>query len=560
MLESLHVKNLALIDECEINFTEGLNILTGETGAGKSILLGSVNLALGQRADKDMIRNGCEEASVELVFSVNDRVRKTLEELELPSDEDVVIILRKITPSKSSFKINGETVLSKQVKELAEVLIDIHGQHEHQSLLNEIRQREMIDAFGSEKIGKLLEEVARAASEYKKTVDELEETKTHSSGREREISLLEYELSEIEKAHLKPGEDEELESEYRRMQSAEKLAESVSEAMQLISGGNSQDAGSLISKAVQCLSRAAKMDEEAARLEAMLKDAENLLGDFAMDASRYSDSLDYDESAFSKTEERLDLINSLKSKFGGTIERVLEYYYEKSLELEKLQNLGEYIEKLEKKCEEAGAAYKKAAGKLTAERTKVAKEFSELLVATLEGLNFLGIQFFVQINTDENIISSKGMDSVEFMISTNPGEPVRPVKNVASGGELSRIMLGIKTILAKKDDIDALIFDEIDSGISGHTAREVAKKLSGLSCEHQVICITHLAEVASMADRHFVIAKAVNNGKTTTSITALDKEEEITELARLLGGDETSEAAMNNARELKNLSIKEKSK
>ncbi len=554
MLESLHVKNLALIDECEIEFSEGLNILTGETGAGKSILLGSVNLCLGQRADKDIIRSGQEEASVTLVFSTNGRVKRTLKSMDLPWDEDVVIISRKITQTKSTFKINGETVLAKQVKEIAEELIDIHGQHEHQSLLNSVRQREMIDAFGGEEIELLLSEVKKAASEYKGLLSELDEAKSHAVGREREIGLLEYELSEIEKAELKPGEDEELENEYNRMKSAEKLAESVSEAMNLISGGSSQDAGSLISKAIQALSKASAIDDGAARLEEMLKEAENILGDFSMDAKRYSDSLEYDEASFAQTEMRLDTVNTLKAKFGGTIEKVLAYYYEKTLELEKLQNLGAFIEDLEKKCESARKKYIEKAGSLSKARKKAADEFAKLLTKTLEGLNFLGVNFYVSLSSDEELVSANGIDEVEFMISTNPGEPVKPVKSVASGGELSRIMLGIKTILAEKDDIDALIFDEIDSGISGHTAREVSKKLSGLADKHQVICITHLAEVASRADRHFVIEKAVFEGKTSTSIRALGAEEEISELARLLGGDETSEAAMNNARELKKAS------
>ncbi len=558
MLESLHVKNLALIEECEIEFSQGLNILTGETGAGKSILLGSVNLALGARCDKSVIRSGCDEASVELVFSANDRVRRLLSEADLPADDDIVIISRKITPQKSIFKINGETVISRQVKDLASELLDIHGQHEHQSLLNTLRQRDMIDAYGGAGIYELLALVSAASHDYKGALEELEEIREKSSNREREMSLLEYECKEISDAELVPGEDDELEEQYRRMTQAEKLAESVSEAIQLVSGDGTQDAGALISRAIQSISRAASLDEGASELEEMLRNAEEILGDFALSASRYSDGLSFDEEEFSRVEKRLDLINTLKSKFGNTVSKVLEYYDEKSAELEKLKNLEEYIASLEKKTEDAKKAYVKACERLTAERQKACDEFSKNLKKTLEGLNFLGVEFFVQLNTDTSVVSSKGMDTVEFMISTNPGEPVRPVRNVASGGELSRIMLGIKTILAKKDDIDALIFDEIDTGISGHTAKEVAKKLSELSREHQVICITHLAQIAAMADRHFLISKEVVSGKTVTGINALDEIEEISELARLLGGDESSEAALNNARELKNNADKEK--
>lgn len=557
MLESLHVKNLALIEECEIEFSEGLNILTGETGAGKSILLGSVNLALGQRADRDVIRNGCDEASVELVFSNNDRISKILESMDISSDDDIVIISRKITPTKSIFKINGETVLSKQVKELAQELIDIHGQHEHQSLLNTIRQRDMIDAYGGENIEKLLSEVSEAASEYRECLEKLNEAKEKASDRDREISLLEYECKEIEEAELIIGEDEELEAEFKRMQSSEKLVESISEAMQLVSGDGVQDAGALISRAIQCLSKAASLDDTAAELEETLKHAEEILGDFSISASRYSDSLSFDPEEFTKVEDRLNCINSLKMKFGSTIEKILAYYDEKSEELDNLKNLEKYLAELEEKAKKSKVKYESVAKNLTEARKGASKDFSDNLKTTLEGLNFLGIEFNVDLKSDTSVVSSKGIDSVEFMISTNPGEPLKPVRNVASGGELSRVMLGIKTILAKKDDIDALIFDEIDSGISGHTAREVSKKLKELSKEHQVICITHLAQIAAMADNHFCISKGVTNGKTTTSIFSMDEEESLKELARLLGGDETSEAAMNNARELKLLAGKE---
>ena len=552
MLESLKVKNLALIENCEIEFTKGLNILTGETGAGKSILLGSVNLALGTRAEGDVIRSGADEALVELVFSSSPRTDAILKELDLPID-DVVLITRKITPSKSIYKINGETVISKQVKELAGALIDIHGQHEHQSLLNTSRQLKMLDAFAKDDTEELLVKVAKAAKEYKETVAELAGAEAKSEGRDREISLLEYELNEIESADLKPGEDAEAEAEYKRLSSAEKLKESVSEALNLISDGNSGDAGSLLSRAIGALEKAASLDESAGTLKDILTQAESLFGDFSLEAYKYCEKLEYDPEEFDRLENRLNTINSLKAKFGRTIEDVLKYKDEKSEELDKLKNLDEYISKLKEKAAEKKAEYCSLAEKLSEVRKSSAKVFGAELIKTLEGLNFSQVKFEVAIESDKERISANGFDDIEFMISTNPGEPVKPVKNVASGGELSRIMLGIKTILAGVDDIDSLIFDEIDAGISGITAREVGKRLKELSSKHQVIAITHLAQIAALADTHFVIEKNVEDQKTKTEIRKTNEDERLKELARLLGGDENSKAALDNARELMNL-------
>lgn len=551
MLESLKVKNLALIENCEIEFTKGLNILTGETGAGKSILLGSVNLALGARAEGDVIRSGADEALVELVFSSSQRTDAILKELDLPTD-DVVLITRKITPSKSIYKINGETVISKQVKELASALIDIHGQHEHQSLLNTSRQLKMLDAFAKDDTESLLTDVAKAAKDYKETVEKLDEAKTLSEGRDREISLLEYELKEIEEADLKLGEDAEAEAEYKRLSSAEKLKESVSEALNLISDGNAGDAGSLLSRAIGALEKAASLDESAGALKDILTQAESLFGDFSLEAYKYCENLEYDPEEFDRLEKRLDTINSLKARFGRTIEDVLKYRDEKSEELERLKNLDEYLSKLTADAASKKAEYVSLAAKLSEVRKNSAKVFEKELIKTLEGLNFSQVRFEVAISSDKERIASNGFDDIEFMISTNPGEPVKPVKNVASGGELSRIMLGIKTILAGVDDIDSLIFDEIDTGISGITAREVGKRLKELSAKHQVIAITHLAQIAALSDTHFVIEKNVEGGKTKTEISRMDDDQRLKELARLLGGDENSKAALDNARELIN--------
>lgn len=560
MLEYLHVKNLALLKECELNFERGLNVLTGETGAGKSVLLGSVNLALGAKADKDIIRTGCDEAYVELGFSVNDSVKGLLQNMEISCDEETVYISRKISPTKNVFKINGEIVPAKLVKELAGGLIDIHGQHEHQSLLSNARQLEMLDAFGGEAIKSQADIVKASYERYIGLKNELEEASELGSNREREMSLLKYEVQEIEEANLVEGEDEELEEAYKRMQSSEKLLEYTSEAMNMLSSEQGDDAGSLISRALLNINRVASIDETATDISDKLSECESMLGDITINLSKYMDKLEFSPEEFETTEERLNTINSLKARFGRTIKDVLKYYTEKSEELTKLENFEEYLEKLKKDTDEAYKDYDKEAGKLTTLRKNAASEFEKVLVPELLALSFSSIKFSVSDTVDLDKVSAKGRDEIEFLISTNLGEPVKPMKNVASGGELSRIMLAIKTILAARDEIDALIFDEIDTGISGRTAWEVAKKLARLSKEHQVILITHLAQIASMADSHYVIEKNVSGDKTFTEISALNEDGEIKELARLLGTDEASVATIDNARELKEKANEEKRK
>jgi len=551
MLEYLHVKNLAVIEECELSFQPGLNILTGETGAGKSVLLGSINLALGARADREMIRNGSEEAYVELGFSINDEIKQKLFDMDISFDDDAVFISRKISQTKNIFKINGEAASSKQVKELASLLIDIHGQHEHQSLMSNERQRQMLDAFGGDNIETLSNLVSASYHKYEALKKEYDEALKLSEGREREISLLKYECDEIEAAALVPGEDEELEDNYRRMMSSEKLLGLTREAMDAVSSDRGSCVSSELSHAIQLIRKASVSDSSLNEMCDRLCEAEEIVGDFSISLSEYIDSLEFEPEEFEKTESRLNLINSLKARFGNSINQILAYYEEKIAELDKLSNLEEYLEKLSGKVEKALSEYKANATTLSAARKEISVRFSKELTDELMVLNFASVSFDASLITDEDTISAKGFDTVEFMISTNPGENRRPMKNVASGGELSRIMLGIKTLLAKEDHIDALFFDEIDAGISGRTAWEVSKKLSKLSKEHQVILITHLAQIAAMADCHYEILKTVENNRTYTSISKLDSDGEIRELARLLGSDVLDDAALKNAAELK---------
>lgn len=551
MLEYLHVKNLALLEECELTFGPGLNILTGETGAGKSVLLGSVNLALGARADRDMIRSGHDEAYVELGFSVTDEIRSKLNGMDISCEDSTVYISRKLSTTKNVFKINGEVATSKQVKELASSLIDIHGQHEHQSLLSNDRQREMLDAYGGEAVSLAADDVKDACKTYETLKKEMDSALLLAEGRERQISLLKYECDEISEASLIEGEDTEIEERYRRMMSSEKLLGLTEEALNVVSSDNGECISSLLSYAIQNIRKASSMDDSLDELCSKLSDAEELIGDFSIALSSYIGDLEFEPGEMEEVESRLNLINSLKSRFGNSIPKILTYYDEKTEELNKLENLDKYLQDITAKTNAAKEDYYSKAAKLTKERKKAAEGFSKALSEELMSLNFSRVSFEACVNTDLTIISSKGSDSVEFIISTNPGEEMHPMKNVASGGELSRIMLGIKTLLAKEDHIDSLIFDEIDAGISGRTAWEVSKKLNKLASEHQVIAITHLAQIAAMADRHYEILKETRDNRTFTFINLLDSEGEIAELARLLGSDAPDDAALSNARELK---------
>lgn len=559
MLVSLHVKNLALIEETEVEFGEGLNILTGETGAGKSILIGSVNLALGARFDKDMLRQGAESALVELMFTCppeNGALREKLQELEIPLEEDMVLISRRMQPGKNVFRVNGESVAARQVKEVAELLIDIHGQHEHQSLLHKKKHMEILDAYAGAAAQEMLELVAERYREVRRLQEEMEENRLDEDALKRERDLLAFEQQEIQDAHLTPGEDEALEEEYRRMVNGKKIAEALGET-QAYAGNEDGGAGSALSRALRCMHGIVEYDRQLEQLEEQLGQIDGLLSDFNRDMAQYQDGLTWDEQDFRQTEERLNLINRLKDKYGNTLEQILQAYEEKCQRLEKLEDYDLYMQKLEQQFGKARKALEQACKKLTRIRRDSAKVLTEALTEALRGLNFLAVQLQIQVR-DGQSVSAKGWDEVEFLISTNPGEAVKPLAQIASGGELSRIMLAIKTVLASRDDIDTLIFDEIDAGISGKTAWKVSEQLDSVAHAHQVICITHLPQIAAMADRHYVIEKTANKSSTVTDIRLLEEDENLQELGRLLGSDGMTDAVLSNAREMRQQALKHK--
>jgi DNA repair protein RecN (Recombination protein N) len=550
MLLNLHVKNFALIDEIDIDFSKGLNILTGETGAGKSIVLGSLAIALGAKADKDCIRTGEEYALVEITFTADtEEVKNKLIENDISLENDEIIIQRKITPLRSVFKLNSQTVTVSVIKDIASALIDIYGQHDYQNLLNSRKHIEILDSFAKDS--------ADAVSGYKKTYAEYlrlkalaESPEVDEVRREREISLLEYQINEIKSAALKPNEEAEVEERLKVLENAYKIQSTLSLIKDMMYDYESS-AGEMINKSIREMSAISSYDSVLGEMFDELNNIYSLVSDFERETMGVLEDYAPNEEELDRLRERYNLINELERKYGRTIENVLEYLDDKEKELENLQDYAIKRESILKDYEKAKDALKKSADALTEVRKKTAKSFEKAITEGLSDLNFNQSSFNVAI-TEANDYTSNGIDKVNFEISTNPGEPLKPLENVSSGGELSRIMLAIKTVGAKSDNTETLIFDEIDAGISGVTAWKVAKKLALLSKDHQIICITHLQQIAAMADIHFEIKKTVSDdSRTNTYIEVLDEEGEIKEIARMLGDESGSDKFLDNASEIK---------
>ena len=547
MLLELHVKNLALIERADVEFGEGLNILTGETGAGKSIIIGSVSMALGGKASRDSIRHGADYAYIELVFSVKgeDRLR-ALRELDTePTEDGLVIISRKITPSRSISRINDETVTAARLRQITGLLLDIHGQHEHQSLLYKSKHLEILDAYvkaQTQPAKKKMEEEYKNYCILKKRLSSFE---MDHDARLREADFLRFEIQEIEEGNIKEGEEEELTARYRRFSHARRIAENLNEAYDSLQA----DA---VTRALRSVEQVTEYDEALQSIRDQLYDAEAILSDAGREISAYISSMEFDEESWRQTEERLDQIHSLQNKYGASVLAIQASLEEKRKRLEELENYDAFREQTEKKLKISTDHLCRLCTDLSEIRKKASVELVKRIRSGLLDLNFLDVEFDMEFETLDHF-TPDGWDEVQFLISTNPGQPMRPLKDVASGGELSRIMLAIKTVLADSDEIPTLIFDEIDTGISGRTAQKVSEKLSYIAGSHQVICITHLPQIAAMADIHFEILKSASEGSTATTIERLGREESIREPARLLGGAQITEAVLKNAHEMKDL-------
>ena len=557
MLQNLHVKNIALIDETEVDFGQGLNILTGETGAGKSILLGSVGLALGGKYSSDLLRNGAENGLVELTFSVDDgQIRQKLEEMDIIPDDGMVTLTRKFTGSRSISRINGETVNTGKLKEAAELLIVIHGQHDNKTLLQRKNHLVLLDLFGRKEIAPIKSEMSKCYKEYRAICKKEEETSLNDEERRRELSLYEFEVHEIEEAALRENEDEELEETYRRMTESRKITDAVAQTYRYTCEDSSANAGDCLTRAIRAFREAAEFDEEGDRLCALLMDVDSLLNDFNRELSEYASKFEFSEEEFKETEERLNLINHLKAKYGSSVSDVLAYCESKRHRIEQLNDYDAYIKQIEEEKEKALKKVERVTKKLHDVRNRYKTVFADEICIHLKELNFLDTRFEIHLK-DAGQFSANGKDEAEFYLALNPGEPVKPLENIASGGELSRIMLAIKTVLADAEDTPTLIFDEIDAGISGVTAAKVGEKLKLIGKSRQVICITHLSQIAAVADSHFLIEKSAENESVKTRIRLLNEEDSVKELARILGGDKITSSIMESAREMKEMAKSE---
>ncbi len=548
MLETLHVKNLAVIDEAEIEFGSGLNIITGETGAGKSVIMGSANLALGAKASKELIRTGEDTAFVEMIFHVTDEEQiKKLAGLDIEPEDERVILSRKITGQKNTCRINSETVTAGKLKEAAEILIDIHGQHEHQKLLKASNHLKLLDSYAARELSGVSGKYKADYAAYREVLKEIEKADMDDEARRREISFTSFEIDEIEKANLKDGEDEELEEYYKKASNSRSITDALGVAAGYLGEGGAAD---MLSRAVREIGSVTKYDESLSdvydttlSLEQLTQDAERMLKDYL------SENI-FDEGELIRAENRLNEINRLKSKYGKTIGDINNYLEEKRACLDKLTNFEETLESLKTKAGNLKEICAGEAEKISQIRKSAAKRLSEEVTLAMRDLSFEGGRFeFIIKNTDD--FGEDGCDRAEIMLCTNPGEPMRPIEKMASGGELSRIMLAVKSASALKDDIETLIFDEIDTGISGLAAARVAKKLEELSQHHQIICITHLPQIAARADSHFMIKKEVADGRTISGVNLLKYDESVREIARMMGTDNITETLLKSAAEMK---------
>ena len=552
MLTNLYVKNLALIDEINIDFDNGLTVLTGETGAGKSIILGAINIALGAKMTGDIVRDESKEAVAQLGFYFSDeKSTDFLKETDMPADEDGNLIIRRsIINGRSRFKINGCDVTAAQVKEIAPYLLDLHAQRDNLRLLKEKEQLLLVDAFAGEEAQSLLSLMSENLSEANELKRRLEDLGGDAAARERELDLLKFEAEEIEAAGLKEGEDEELEVKFTKGENAGRIGESALAAINVLSGDGAC-VSSLLSEAIKAVMDITELasDEEIINIKDMLYDADSIISDCARELDSYAAGVDADEEEFAFVTERLNIYNKLKDKYRTDTNGVIALLEEKQARISELENADGLLNEFKDRLSVLESEMTDICKKLTLLRTKAAEVISDMLVNAARDLNFNDIRFGIDI-TDTGEFTASGNNKAVFMISTNPGEDMKPLNDVASGGELSRIMLAFKTITADTDGTETLIFDEIDTGISGRTAQMVAEKMANVAKDRQIICITHLPQIAAMGDHHFLISKAVEDNRSVTDITLLDEGKRVSELSRLLGGGKITETVEKNAEEM----------
>ncbi|MCX7696035.1 MAG: DNA repair protein RecN [Caloramator sp.] len=554
MLLKLRIKNFALIDELELDFSEGFNVLTGETGAGKSILIDSVSFLVGEKFNKEIIRTGCDFAYVEGIFEIrNDKINYLLKENGIDND-DYLILAREINQNnKSITRVNGRTASLSFIREISRYLIDIHGQHEHQSLLDETKHIDILDSFCGEDFKNIKTGYRELFEKLRFIEKEIDRLTQDEQLRLRKIDLLKFQVQEISDAMLKEGEEEELIQRRDILKNAEKIFSCLNLAYQKIySSEDYESAFDSIGSAMVSLEQVSQFDERLNTIKTTLEEVYYKLEDAVDSIREYKDKIEYNDEELNEIENRLDLINKLKRKYGKDIKEILNYYKNISVELEQLEKSDETLEELKKQHNNILNELQIYANKITNIRKEVAQKLKGKIEAELKYLGMEKAVFAVDVISKDKF-DNNGIDEVKFLISSNIGEPLKPLHKVASGGEISRIMLAIKSVVADIDSIPILIFDEIDTGISGRTAQSVAEKMVLISKKHQILCVTHLPQIASMGDKHFKIQKIVNKNKTITLVNELKNQDRIDEIARMLGGAIVTELTKTNAKEILDL-------
>ena len=551
MLSELSIKNFALIKEANINFKNNLNIITGETGSGKSILLGSVNMCLGKRFNRDMMRDENEETIASVVFDVQDKaIIDKLSEMDISLDDGKVIIYRKINKDKNTTKINDIPCTLNKIKEVTDFLLDVYGQHDSEDLRKNSKHLDFLDDYIGLESDKQKIVIKQKVNELKAMVEDFKSFNMDESQRLREIDLLTYEINELSEIDLKEGEEEQLSDEYKKLSNAKNIIDSIYKTKEILTESN-------IGLASKELKTVLKYDEELDTVYKGLSDLESLARDLSRELENKIDDYNVDDKKLYEIENRLNAIRKVLMKYDNNIDKALKEFDEKKKRLDILNDYEKSKKLANEKIIQKQKELNDLCEKLSNLRKTKAKEFEEKLIYELKDLGFLDVRFKIELTKKDNP-TEDGFDDCVFYISLNTGEKLMPISEVASGGELSRIMLSIKTVLSNNYGKETLIFDEIDQGISGITATKVAKKLKKISRNHQVICITHLPQIACMADNHYMITKNVEDNRTLTNVTELDMNGMIKEIGRLIGTNENlTDTVLANAKELKETALKD---
>lgn len=552
MLKELSIKNFAIIDDVKIEFTKGLNIITGETGSGKSIVIEALGIVLGGRGSKDLIRTGEDKALIEALFFIDEDFKKLLSQDGLDLEENILIVTKEIfTNFPSVSRINGRPVTVNILSNITLRLVDIFGQHQHQTLLNISNHQILIDSFGDKDYKDLLHRIDENYQLYKIEKKRLGDMNISSHEREREIELLRFQIDEIEEAHLAKSDDLEIEDEYKKLSNIKDILSGIGDVLEFLNN-NSYEHNSIIElldKNINILSGINKFDKSIQPYLERFYDTRFELQDLSRELSLYLENLEIDDEKLAYLDDRLNLVNRLKKKYGTTVDKINVYKDGIIVDYERLNNFEKEIEKVQASLKKLEDSLLKDSILLSNKRKEIAKILEEKISLELLELNMGKVVFKVDFERKDNF-SSTGIDNVEFLISTNPGEALKSLSKIVSGGEMSRIMLGFKSIIADNDNMPTLIFDEIDTGISGRTAQIVGEKISKISINHQVISISHLPQIAALADSHFVIWKDIDKDKAVTRIDKLSEDDRVIEMARLLSGVDVTDTTLNHAREM----------